>query len=159
MISHLVIPPKILTKRTSTLGSESTKITAVLIRSDEAPPPKSRKLAGFPPLRVTVSIVAIVNPAPLPIMPILPFIVEDELEEIVKAAKKYKADYILYKHLELKGDQKAVFLKEIGKINPSLLDKYKKLYKDNYIPNQGYILNIGDILEQYCVKYNLRNRV
>ena len=95
----------------------------------------------------------------LAIMPILPFIVEDELEEIVKAAKKYKADYILYKHLELKGDQKTVFLKEIGKINPSLLDKYKKLYKDNYIPNQGYILNIGDILEQYCVKYNLRNRV
>ena len=46
----------------------------------------------------------------LAIIPILPYIVEDDLENIIRAAYMYKARYILHKHLELKGDQKNVFM-------------------------------------------------
>jgi len=95
----------------------------------------------------------------LAIMPILPFIVEGELEDIVKAASMHKADYILHKHLELKGDQKTVFLKTLEKFNPSLINRYEELYKDSYRPNQKYILKIKNTLEKLCAGYNLKNRI
>jgi len=93
------------------------------------------------------------------IMPILPFIVEEELEDIVEVASKYKADYILYKHLELKGDQKTVFLKTLEKFNSNLINRYKELYKDSYMPSKTYILNLKDILDKLCKKYKVKNRI
>jgi len=95
----------------------------------------------------------------LAIMPILPFIVEEELEDIVEVASKHKADYILHKHLELKGDQKTVFLKALGKFNPSLINRYEELYKDSYMPSQTYILNVKDTLEGLCTSYKVKNRI
>jgi DNA repair photolyase len=95
----------------------------------------------------------------LAIMPILPFIVEGELEDIVEAASKNKADYILHKHLELKGDQKTVFLKALEKFNPSLINRYKELYKDSYMPSQTYILNVKDTLDRLCTNYKVKNRI
>jgi DNA repair photolyase len=95
----------------------------------------------------------------LAIMPILPFIVEEELEKIVEDASKHKADYILHKHLELKGDQKTVFLKALEKFNPSLINRYKELYKDSYMPSQTYILNVKDTLDRLCTNYKVKNRI
>jgi len=95
----------------------------------------------------------------LAIMPILPFIVEEELEHIVETASKHRADYVVHKHLELKGDQKTIFLKVLEKFNPDLLDKYEKLYRDNYMPNQEYCLKIKNTLEKLCMGYNLKNRI
>jgi len=95
----------------------------------------------------------------LAIMPILPFIVEGELEDIVEIAIKHKADFILHKHLELKGDQKTVFLKAVGKFNPSLINMYEKLYKDSYMPSQTYILNVKDNLDRLCKIYKIKNRI
>ena len=93
------------------------------------------------------------------IMPILPYIVEDEFEDIVKAASKYKADYILHKHLELKGDQKTVFLNTLERFDPSLLSRYEELYKNSYMPNQEYILKIKNTLRKLCTRYNLKYRI
>jgi len=93
------------------------------------------------------------------IMPILPFIVEEELEDIVEVAIKYKADYILYKHLELKGDQKTVFLKTLEKFNSNLINRYEELYKDSYMPSQTYMLNLKDILDRICKKYKVKNGI
>jgi DNA repair photolyase len=95
----------------------------------------------------------------LAIMPILPFIVEEELEHIVETASKHRADYVLHKHLELKGDQKTIFMKVLEKFNPNLLDKYEKLYRDNYMPNQEYCLKIKNTLERLCARYNLKSRI
>jgi len=95
----------------------------------------------------------------LAIMPILPFIVEEELEHIVETASKHRADYVLHKHLELKGDQKTIFMKVLEKFNPNLLDKYEKLYRDNYMPNQEYCLKIKNTLERLCAGYNLKSRI
>src|SRR5271169_2407561 len=47
--SQRMIPPKILTRMPSTLGSLRISLNAVPTRSRVAPPPTSRKLAGLPP--------------------------------------------------------------------------------------------------------------
>ena len=91
----------------------------------------------------------------LAIMPVLPFIVEGEFEKIIKVASKNGADYVLHKHLELKGDQKSIFLKTLEKFNPNLMDKYVELYGDSYMPDQTYILKINDMITKYCKKYGL----
>jgi len=93
----------------------------------------------------------------LAIMPILPFIVEEEIEDLVEVATMHKADYILHKHLELKGDQKTVFLKALGKFNPSLINSYEELYKDSYMPSQTYIMNVKDTLDRLCTNYKVKN--
>src|SRR5271169_377275 len=70
--SQRMIPPKILTRMPSTLGSLRISLNAVDTRSRVAPPPTSRKLAGPAPCSLMMSIVAIAKPAPLTRQPILP---------------------------------------------------------------------------------------
>ncbi len=88
-------------------------------------------------------------------MPVLPFIVEDEFEKIIKVASKSGVDYVLHKHLELKGDQKSIFLKTLEKFNPNLMDEYVELYGDSYMPDQTYTIKINDMITKYCKKYGL----
>src|SRR5262249_45760102 len=49
MMSQRMMPPKILTRMPSTLGSERISLKASVTFSLLAPPPTSRKLAGSPP--------------------------------------------------------------------------------------------------------------
>ena len=93
------------------------------------------------------------------IIPILPYIVENELENIVKQSKKHNADYILYKHMELKGEQKICFLKELKYFKPELVKKYKKLYKNSYIPDENYLKELKKTIEKICGKYKIKNRI
>jgi DNA repair photolyase len=97
--------------------------------------------------------------AGLAIIPILPFIAEDALEGVVKSAKNYKAHYILHKHLELKGDQKGIFMKILEESYPNLVEKYEELYKDSYMPDDAFILKINNKLEKLCIKYKLKNKI
>ena len=90
------------------------------------------------------------------VIPFLPFIVEDEIEEIVKSAKKHKAHYLLYKPLELKGDQKKVFLDVLKKSFPSLVKKYESLYNTSYLPDPEYSREISKKFEKTCRKNNLK---
>ncbi|MDH7507184.1 MAG: radical SAM protein [Candidatus Thermoplasmatota archaeon] len=95
----------------------------------------------------------------LAIIPIIPFLVEDEFESIIKSAKKYNAHYILYKPLELKGDQKKVFLDLIKNYKNELIDKYKQLYKDSYRPDKKYVNRLNNNLNKLCKMYNIKNNV
>jgi DNA repair photolyase len=97
--------------------------------------------------------------AGLAIIPILPFIAEDELENTVKSAKKYKAHYILHKHLELRGDQKSIFMKILEEYYPNLIEKYEELYLDSYMPDDNYISKINSSLDKLCKKYKLKNKI
>lgn len=63
--SHRTMPPKMLTKIAVTLGSEVIRSKACLMACGVAPPPTSRKLAGWPPFSLIMSMVAIARPAPL----------------------------------------------------------------------------------------------
>jgi len=93
----------------------------------------------------------------LAIIPIIPFLVEDEFENIIKSARKYKAQYIINKSLELRGDQKNLFMNLIKNYKTDLLDKYKNLYKDSYLPDRKYILQINKKLDKLCHIYNLKH--
>ena len=75
--SHAVMPPKTFTNTLLTSGSPSTTSRPAAMTSAEAPPPMSRKLAGFTPpcfspAYATTSSVDITSPAPLPMMPTAP---------------------------------------------------------------------------------------
>ena len=55
-----------------TLVSDIRMRKAFLICSALAPPPTSRKLAGYPPASLMMSMVAIASPAPLTMQPMVP---------------------------------------------------------------------------------------
>jgi DNA repair photolyase len=93
------------------------------------------------------------------IMPFLPFIAESEIQFIFEEAKKHNIHYILYKHLELKGDQKKIFFENIKKFYPNLLEKYEKLYNDSYQPNQEYIKKIDSLMNKISKKYNINTKI
>lgn len=93
------------------------------------------------------------------VIPVLPFITEKELGNIVKLSKEYKAQYVLHKHLELKGDQKKIFIKTIEKSYPHLAKKYEKLYVDSYKPDNNYVTKINNIMNKWCTRYNIENKI
>ena len=70
--SPLVMPPKMLMKIDRTFGSLLMTSRAPAITSALAPPPMSRKLAGWPPTWLTTSTVDMASPAPLAMMPTVP---------------------------------------------------------------------------------------
>src|SRR5690606_2262072 len=72
IMSQRTIPPKMLTRTAATLLSDRMILNASVTRSLVAPPPTSRKLAGLPPCRLTMSMVPMARPAPLTMQPILP---------------------------------------------------------------------------------------
>ena len=84
------------------------------------------------------------------LFPILPFLVDDELESIIKKCKDIDACYVVYKYLELKGQQKQDFFRLLKKEYPSLARKYKELYGDRFSPNEKYITNLDQKLKQLC---------
>jgi DNA repair photolyase len=93
----------------------------------------------------------------LAIIPILPYIVDDELKKIVKCASEYDALYVLHKSLELKGDQRDIFLKLIDKFYPNLFSNYKQLYGQSYLPDHDYVNNIKSKLKAICKIYGLES--
>lgn len=97
--------------------------------------------------------------AGIAVIPVLPYIVEGEFENIVKLVKEHKAHYVLHKHLELKGDQKNIFMKTLEEFFPGLVEKYEKLYKEGYIPDNNYISKINNTIDKWCKRYNIENRI
>lgn len=97
--------------------------------------------------------------AGIAIIPVLPLIVDDELEELIKISKKYNAQYVLYKHLELKGDQKNIFFEIIKKFYPHLLNDYVKFYENSYFPKKNYIKDLSNKIKSFSAKYKIKNAV
>ena len=93
------------------------------------------------------------------IIPIFPYITENELNDIIKSALVNNADYIIYKPLELKGIQKKCFLEKLKEFNPSLIKKYKELYKDSILPGKKYTSEIKEKIEDLCKTYGISNNI
>ena len=93
------------------------------------------------------------------LIPVLPYIIESELENIVKTASSWNAQYLLHKHLELKGDQKIIFKDIIRGHYPHILSKYEELYKGNFKPDKKYILELENRIYKYCKKYNIPKKI
>jgi DNA repair photolyase len=97
--------------------------------------------------------------AGLALIPILPYIIENEIESIVQAASEATAQYLLYKHLELKGDQERYVQQLIKTHYPHLLPKYDELYENNYQPKESYLRDIQSLLHFFCKKYNIPEKI
>lgn len=67
------------------------------------------------------------------IIPTLPHFPDQHLEELIHAAKKYQAAYILHKPLFLQGEQKQQFLKKIKTAYPEIYKDYNVLYQNRPI--------------------------
>lgn len=93
------------------------------------------------------------------LIPILPYIVESEIESIIKAAHSVNAQYLLHKHLELKGDLERHFRNLLTVHYPHLLAKYDALYENDFNPQENYIQEINAILETNCKKFNISDKI
>jgi DNA repair photolyase len=97
--------------------------------------------------------------AGLALIPILPYIIESEIESIVQAAFQADSQYLLHKHLELKGDQE-LHVRELIKVHyPHLLSKYDELYENDYRPQESYLQEINTLLHHYCKIYNISETI
>ena len=93
------------------------------------------------------------------LIPMLPYIVEPELESIVKATRNVDAQYLLHKHLELKGDQERFYRKLIETHYPHLLPKYDALYDNDYNPRKEYIQELNKNFSGYCKKFKIPDKI
>ena len=84
------------------------------------------------------------------IFPILPFLVEEGLAELVHKVKMVHGKYIEYKHLELKGALKDQYFQIIQEFYPELVGKYKNLYSKGFSPSDDYIEELSLKINAIC---------
>ena len=98
-------------------------------------------------------------PTGVALIPVLPFIVDNELESIVLSASDHQAQYILHKYLQLKGDQKQRFLGILSNNYPHLVEKYMTLYRNDITPKKTYISEMNKRIRTYCIHNNIANTI
>ena len=89
----------------------------------------------------------------LAIIPIIPYITDKELDLMVKKANEHNSKNIVYKHLELKGDQKRIFLNLLEEHYPDLVENYSTLYSDSFSPNKNYARLIKEKMEKIIFSF------
>jgi len=87
------------------------------------------------------------------IFPIIPFLTERTLPEIVELAKEAGASYVIYGYLELKGDVRIRFFDVVDRSIPSISSSLRELYRDSFRP-KGY--NIDGRIREICKSHGLR---
>lgn len=98
-------------------------------------------------------------------IPVLPYIsdTDEELEKIISASKKYRADYILVGGLTLFGkeaaDSKTLYYKFLERYDPGLIAKYDKLYGNYFYLPRDYQDALKKRSGTICAKYNLRTSI
>jgi DNA repair photolyase len=135
---------------TISLTSLDKNITHIF--EENAPSPKER-------LKTVKKFVEHGIKTGLALMPILPFIVEPELENVIKTSNNSNAQYLLHEYLELKGDQKGKFIGIIQKHFQHLLSKYDILYKDNFKPDEKYVERVDKKIHRLCKNYNIPEKI
>ena len=98
-------------------------------------------------------------------IPVLPFLSdsEEQLDEMIRTAKEYGADFILVGELTLFGkgsaDCKTLYYRFLEKHYPELLPKYRNLYKIFPVPPKEYQRQLEEKSKRLCEKYGVRNRI
>ena len=93
------------------------------------------------------------------LIPIIPFLTDVNLEEDIKLIKEYNAEYLLYRHLELKGDQKGIFYEFINNNFKEKMRLFEYLFDDHFLPNSIYINKIDAKIKKICKKYEIPNMI
>jgi DNA repair photolyase len=98
-------------------------------------------------------------------IPVLPFLSdsEEDLDEMIGAAKDHGADYVLVGSLTLFGedvnDCKMLYYKFLEKHFPELVPKYQNLYESSFAPGKRYEAKLAKIVEKLCEKHGIRNSI
>jgi DNA repair photolyase len=98
-------------------------------------------------------------------IPVLPFIsdTEEQLDEMIKTAKDYGADYVLVGALTLFGngpaDCKTLYYKFLERYFPELVPKYKSLFKIFFQPTKEYQEKLQERSSKICSKYKIKHRI
>jgi DNA repair photolyase len=98
-------------------------------------------------------------------IPTLPFITDtdEQLEQMVRAAKDNGADYILIGGLTLFGsqpaDSKVLYYKFLERHYPQVIEEYKKMYGRFFYPPQLYIKDLQRKADILCLKYGMKQRL
>ena len=98
-------------------------------------------------------------------IPVLPFLSdsEEQLEETIKTAKEYGADFIFVGGLTLFGkgpaDCKTLYYKFLEKYHPEVVPKYKSLYRIFFAPSREYQKELEEKSRRLCEKYGIKNRI
>lgn len=88
-------------------------------------------------------------------IPVLPFISDsdEQLEQMVKVAKEFQADYVFVGALTLYGIGKELYYNVIEKRFPELLLPYKQLFKTFNQPSKTYQVRLEEKAKKLCEKY------
>ena len=95
-------------------------------------------------------------------IPVLPFLSDskEKLDEMIKDAKDYGADFVFVGSLTLFGkgpaDCKTLYFKFLEKYQPELLPKYETLYKNSFAPSKEYQKELEKKAVEICKKYKLK---
>ena len=94
-------------------------------------------------------------------IPVLPFISDsnEQIDEMIKIAKEFGADYVFVGTLTLYGIGKEIYYKVLEKRFPELLPKYKKLFKIFNQPSKEYQLSLEKKANKFCEKYGIKHRI
>ena len=98
-------------------------------------------------------------------IPVLPFLSDsdEQLEEMIKTAKDYGADFALVGGLTLFGkgpqDCKTLYYKVLEKYFPELVPKYKSLFRIFFAPPKEYQEELEEESVRLCQKYGIKHRI
>lgn len=94
-------------------------------------------------------------------IPVLPFLSdsEEQLEEMVKTARDYGANFVLVGGLTLFGEGKELYYEILEKYFPELVPKYKSLFRIFPMPPKEYQKDLEERSIRLCEKYEMKHRI
>jgi DNA repair photolyase len=98
-------------------------------------------------------------------IPVLPFLSDSEenLDEMIRTAKDYGADYVLIGSLTLFGDKandcKTLYYKFLEEHFPELVSEYKSLFRNSFAPPKRYQTKLAEMSKRLCRKYGIKSRI
>lgn len=95
----------------------------------------------------------------LAIIPTLPHLKIEQLNNLILQAKDHQAAYILHKPLFLQGDQKIQFLERIKQAYPVIYQTYCVLFHDSCYPPEEYSTRVSTKIRAICSENKLPSEI
>jgi DNA repair photolyase len=98
-------------------------------------------------------------------MPVLPFISDskEDIELMVKAAKNYHANYLLFAGLTLFGnapeDCRTIYYNFLKEYHPELISKYEKIFKGSFAPSKFYQADLANKYREISDRFEVKNSI
>jgi DNA repair photolyase len=93
------------------------------------------------------------------LMPLLPLLVEPDLEATMATVSQTGASFLVHKHLELKGEQRDHFLKFLDQRYPLLVSQYQRWYRSAIAPDDAYLTGLSKRINELCEEYQIKSQV